>query len=43
MYQRTVEAPEGFMQKPIDERVFLMTVDRLTDHAKRVQEVGQPG
>jgi CheY-like chemotaxis protein len=30
MYQRTVEAPDGFMQKPINENVFLMTVDRLT-------------
>jgi Fe-S oxidoreductase/CheY-like chemotaxis protein len=31
MYQRTVEAPEGFMQKPINEDLFLMTVDRLTE------------
>jgi len=30
MYQKTVQAPEGFMQKPINENVFLRTVDRLT-------------
>jgi CheY-like chemotaxis protein len=43
MYQRTVEAPDGFMQKPINEDVFLMTVQRLTDHARREQEtVEQP-
>jgi CheY-like chemotaxis protein len=35
MYQKTVEAPEGFMQKPINEDVFLMTVDRLTEAATR--------
>lgn len=29
MYQKTVEAPEGFMKKPIDEDVFLMTVGRI--------------
>lgn len=42
MYQRTVEAPDGFMQKPINEDVFLMTVDRLTDATHRkvpVQEL----
>ena len=43
MYQRTVEAPEGFMQKPINEDVFLMTVQRLTDHVRRSKEpAGQP-
>lgn len=31
MYQKTVEAPDGFMQKPINEELFLMTVQRLTD------------
>ena len=31
MYQRTVEAPDGFMQKPINEELFLMTVGRLTE------------
>ncbi len=35
MYQRTVEAPEGFMQKPINEDVFLMTVDRLCESVER--------
>jgi response regulator RpfG family c-di-GMP phosphodiesterase len=39
MYQRTVEAPDGFMQKPIKEEVFLMTVDRLTDGSRRKTEV----
>jgi CheY-like chemotaxis protein len=34
MYQRTVQAPEGFMQKPINEDVFLMTVARLTEQVK---------
>jgi Fe-S oxidoreductase/CheY-like chemotaxis protein len=43
MYQRTVEAQEGFMQKPINEDVFLMTVQRLTDHSRREEEtVDQP-
>jgi CheY-like chemotaxis protein len=35
MYQRTVEAPDGFMQKPINKDVFLMTVERLTEHAAK--------
>jgi Fe-S oxidoreductase/ActR/RegA family two-component response regulator len=39
MYQRTVEAPEGFMSKPINEDVFLMTVDRLLESSHREQEV----
>jgi CheY-like chemotaxis protein len=38
MYQRTVQAPEGFMQKPINENVFLMTVARLTG-ARETAEV----
>ncbi len=42
MYQRTVEAPEGFMQKPINEDVFLMTVERLTDKARKESGVEQP-
>lgn len=36
MYQRTVEAPDGFMQKPINEDVFVMTVDRLIGSPERV-------
>ena len=35
MYQRTVEAPDGFMQKPINKDVFLMTVERLTEHVAK--------
>jgi Fe-S oxidoreductase/ActR/RegA family two-component response regulator len=42
MYQRTVEAPEGFMQKPINEDVFLMTVERLTDKSRKHSGVEQP-
>jgi Fe-S oxidoreductase/CheY-like chemotaxis protein len=42
MYQRTVEAPDGFMQKPIKEEVFLMTVDRLTDGTRRKTVVEEP-
>ncbi|UCG52880.1 MAG: response regulator [Candidatus Latescibacterota bacterium] len=45
MYQKTVEAPEGFMQKPINPEVFLMTVDRLTDRTRQkvaVEESGKP-
>jgi CheY-like chemotaxis protein len=36
MYQKTVEAPDGFMQKPINEELFLMTVERLTEKEKEV-------
>nr|CAJ31188.1 Reductase, iron-sulfur binding subunit containing response regulator receiver [uncultured sulfate-reducing bacterium] len=39
MYQRTVEAPEGFMQKPINEDVFLMTVDRLLETSRHEREL----
>jgi hypothetical protein len=40
--KRTVEPPGGVMQKPINEEVFLMTVDRLTDGARRKTEVDEP-
>ncbi len=36
MYQKTVEAPDGFMQKPINEDLFLMTVARLTEQEDEV-------
>lgn len=35
MYQKRVQAPEGFMKKPIDEDVFLMTVDKILDAKAR--------
>jgi Fe-S oxidoreductase/ActR/RegA family two-component response regulator len=35
MYQRTVQAPEGFMKKPIDEDVFVMTVGRILESTAR--------
>lgn len=31
MYQKTTEAPDGFMKKPIDEDVFVMTVARILE------------
>ncbi|HEA70197.1 MAG TPA: response regulator [Desulfobacterales bacterium] len=31
MYQKTVQAPEGFLRKPIDHDVFLMTVNRILE------------
>lgn len=31
MYQKTVQAPDGFLKKPIDNDVFLMTVDRILE------------
>jgi Fe-S oxidoreductase/CheY-like chemotaxis protein len=31
MYQKTVEAPEGFMKKPINEDVFVTTVGRVLE------------
>ncbi|RJO65585.1 MAG: response regulator [Myxococcales bacterium] len=34
MYQKKVQAPEGFMSKPIDEDVLLMTVERLLHYTK---------
>ena len=35
MYQKKVQAPEGFMTKPIDEEVFLMTLERLLEQSER--------
>jgi Fe-S oxidoreductase/ActR/RegA family two-component response regulator len=35
MYQKTVEAPEGFMKKPIDEDAFVMTVGRILQTSPR--------
>ena len=31
MYQKTVQAPEGFLRKPIDNDVFLATVNRVLE------------
>ena len=31
MYQKTVEAPDGFMKKPIDKEIFLMTVRKILE------------
>ena len=39
MYQRTVEAPDGFMKKPINEDVFIMTVARILESAAKKQRV----
>lgn len=33
MYQRSVQAPEGFMKKPIDRDVFLMTVNKILEQS----------
>ena len=38
MYQKKVQAPEGFMSKPIDEKLFLMTVERLLEQAQRQKD-----
>ncbi len=35
MYQKTVEAPDGFMKKPINEDVFVMTVGRILESAEK--------
>jgi len=35
MYQKTVQAPEGFLRKPIDNDVFLATVNRVLEKAVR--------
>lgn len=37
MYQKTVQAPEGFMRKPIDNDVFLTTVNRILEKTVRNQ------
>jgi FixJ family two-component response regulator len=39
MYQRTVEAPDGFMRKPINEDVFIMTVGRILDSTAKQQRL----
>jgi Fe-S oxidoreductase len=31
MYQKTVQAPEGFLRKPIDNDVFLATINRILE------------
>jgi CheY-like chemotaxis protein len=31
MYQKTVQAPDGFLNKPIDNDVFLMTVNKILE------------
>ncbi len=35
MYQKTVQAPEGFLRKPIDNDVFLATVNRVLEKTVR--------
>jgi Fe-S oxidoreductase len=35
MYQKTVQAPEGFLRKPIDNDVFLATVNRILEKSAR--------
>jgi len=35
MYQKTVQAPEGFLNKPINKDLFLMTVNKILEKAIR--------
>ncbi len=35
MYQKTVQAPDGFLNKPIDNDVFLMTVNKILEKAMK--------
>jgi len=35
MYQKTVQAPEGFLRKPIDNDVFIATVNRILEKLAR--------
>jgi len=35
MYQKSVQAPEGFLRKPIDNNVFLMTVNKILEKSAR--------
>jgi len=35
MYQKSVQAPEGFLRKPIDNDVFLMTVNKILEKSGR--------
>ena len=35
MYQKSVQAPEGFLRKPIDNDVFLMTVNKILEKSAR--------
>jgi len=35
MYQKSVQAPEGFLNKPIDNDVFLMTVNKILEKSGR--------
>ena len=35
MYQKSVQAPEGFLRKPIDNNVFLMTVNKILEKSGR--------
>ncbi|MFC1852804.1 response regulator [candidate division CSSED10-310 bacterium] len=39
MYQKSVQAPDGFMKKPIDRDVFLMTVNKILEKAIKAKEV----
>jgi twitching motility two-component system response regulator PilH len=37
MYQKTVQAPEGFLNKPIDKDTFLMTINKILE--KKVKNI----
>ncbi len=39
MYQKSVQAPEGFLNKPIDNDVFLMTVNKILEKSARNKKV----
>ena len=39
MYQKTVQAPEGFLKKPIDTDVFLATVNRILEKSVKNKSV----
>jgi len=38
MYQKTVQAPEGFLRKPIENDLFLATVNRILEKSTRNSE-----
>ncbi len=39
MYQKSVQAPEGFLNKPIDNDVFLMTVNKILEKSAQNKKV----
>ena len=38
MYQKSVQAPEGFLKKPIDNDVFLMTVNKILEKSVKTKK-----